>query len=299
MANAADSYNFDASNVFNEQDGGWDLNPLAMKIGAGADGVRDTLSAKRDAFLQPKMLDYRNAVGPGKANATDSDLFNDQSFQAYVKTGQVPQAQGPQSVTQQWNAPATAAAAPQVAPAAADPRRDALFETLLKRSDPAQVTNMDPNVRAQSDANYAMEERARRNYINDTAERSGPNANLQGEKRMAAERMGQRTGSFEANLVGQEIKAQRDQVAQALTMQEGMLSDDQKTALQERLANLDAVLKQQGYALQDKGLDIQNQSVSNDMEKALLNNDATMRQLGLNEWDRTNYWDALKSGYLG
>jgi hypothetical protein len=44
MPNAADTYEWNANNIFNEQDGGWDLNPLAMKIGGGADGVRDTLS---------------------------------------------------------------------------------------------------------------------------------------------------------------------------------------------------------------------------------------------------------------
>lgn len=283
MANAADNFQWNADNVFDS----WDLNPLAQQVGAGADGVRDTLAQKRDEYLQPLMQQYRSQYsGANHAAEDDQSLFNNNDFQNFVKTGQGPNTNT--SVTQQWNQ----SSAPQLAPATPDPRQSALYDALLKRSNPDQVTNLDPNVRAQSDANIANEERARRNYISDVAEREGPNANIQGERRMAAERAGQRTGAFEANLVGQEIKAQREQVAQALTQMGGMLSDDQKIALQERLANLDAVLK-------DKGLSLQDKSINNDMERALLGNDQFMRQLGLNEWDRTNYWDALKSGYLG
>lgn len=295
MANAADNYQFDASNVFDN----WDLNPLAQQVGAGADGVRDTLSAKRDAFLQPYMQDYRNAATKAGASADSSDqaMFGSQGFQNFVKTGQTNFApQQPQTTVQQWNQssgpqgppPGT----PQLAPAAPDPRRDALFETLMKRSNPDAITSADPNVAAQSNAYSAQEERARRDYLDQVAERSGPYVNMQGEERMAAERKGQRTGAFEANLIAQEIKAQRDQIAQALESQAGMLSEDKKQAYEERLANLDALLKSKGFDLQDK-------SINSDMEKALLNNDVQMRQLGLNEWDRASYYDALKSGYLG
>jgi hypothetical protein len=162
MANAADTYEWNAKNIFNEQDGGWDLNPLAMKIGAGADGVRDTLSAKRDAFLQPQMQAYRNAVGPGKADATDSGLFNDQNFRGYVQNGQLPANASP---AQQWNA--------QPAPQQASPGGD-LMNLLMQRIQRPDVTANDPTVRAQADAYSANQTRGSRNYLADSRREGGP-----------------------------------------------------------------------------------------------------------------------------
>jgi hypothetical protein len=186
MPNAADTYEWNAKNIFNEQDGGWDLNPLAMKIGAGADGVRDTLSAKRDAFLQPQMQAYRNAVGPGKADATDSGLFNDQNFRGYVQNGQLPANASP---AQQWNA--------QPAPQQASPGGD-LMNLLMQRIQRPDVTANDPTVRAQADAYSANQTRGSRNYLADLAEKAGPLANLQGESRLASERAAQSSGAFES-----------------------------------------------------------------------------------------------------
>lgn len=74
---------------------GWDLNPLAMQIGAGADGVRDSLAEARDALLQPLANQYRTQVFPasgygGHAAEDDFSLFNNSDFQTWVQTGQVP-----------------------------------------------------------------------------------------------------------------------------------------------------------------------------------------------------------------
>jgi hypothetical protein len=85
--NTAADYQFSADNVFNS----WDLNPLAQQIGGGADGVRDTLASKRDAYLQPLMQQYRAAAGPGDGHAAEDDatLFNNDQFRNFVRTGQM------------------------------------------------------------------------------------------------------------------------------------------------------------------------------------------------------------------
>lgn len=77
-----------------------DLNPLAMQLGAGADGVRDSLARARDNFSQPLFAQYRAAVvalgGSGfHAPEDDFSLLNSQAFQEWLQTGQlpVPQAQ--------------------------------------------------------------------------------------------------------------------------------------------------------------------------------------------------------------
>lgn len=77
-----------------------DLNPLAMQLGAGADGVRDSLAQSRDNFSQPLFAQYRAAVinlgGAGfHAPEDDYSLLNSQAFQNWLSTGQlpVPQAQ--------------------------------------------------------------------------------------------------------------------------------------------------------------------------------------------------------------
>jgi hypothetical protein len=286
MANAADNFQWNADNVFKD----WDLNPLAMEVGAGADGVRDTLATKRDAFLQPYAADYRQKVGAGNSNDDDYGLWQDNDF----RTGQTSKGYAPDnnnnnnssSTTQQWTAP-------KVETAREDPRRQQLYDVLMQRINRSEtVDRNDPVIRAQSDANIANEERARRNYVSDAAERGGPLANIQGERRMAAERAGQRTGTFEAALMGQELQQRRQQAAQALAQAGGQLDADQRVELQERLANLDAAIKAQGMGLQEKGL-------NQDWQRALLQNDQFLRQLGLNEWDRVNYWDALRSGVLG
>lgn len=271
-----------------------DLNPLAMQVGQGADGVRDNLSAQRDAFLQPWEQKYRDARGAQgqKVDATSANVYGDAGFQNFVRSGGQLGYEPPQSI----DGGGSGSGAPQtqqLAPGAVDPRRQQLYDALMGRINRSEtVDKNDPIIRAQSDANIANEERVRRNYVSDVAESQGPLANIQGEKRLAAERAGQRTGTFEAALMGQELQARRAQAQQALTQAGGQLDTDKQAELQERLANLDAAIKGQSMGLQDKGL-------NQDWQKSLLQNDQFLRQLGLSEWDKTNYWDALRSGAIG
>lgn len=270
-----------------------DLNPLAMQVGQGADGVRDRLSAERDSFLNPWEQRYRDARGAQgqKVDATSANVYGDAGFQDFVRSGGRLGYTPPQSV--EGGGGGSGIGGAQLAARADDPRRSQLYDTLMNRANQSLVVDRNnPEIRAQADANSANEERSRRNYVSDAAESNGPYANIQGERRMAAERAGQRSGAFEAGLMGQELTARRGEIAQALSGMQGMSSEDEQRGLQERLANLDAVIKQQGLGLQDKGL-------NQDWQSRLMQNDQFMRNLGLNEWDRTQYWDALKSGYLG
>lgn len=108
------------------------------------------------------------------------------------------------------------------------------------------IDRNDPVIRAQADAYAANEERARRNYLADLAERSSPLANLQGETRMSAERVGQRTGDFEAQLMGRELDARRQEILSALQQWGSLLTADQQMQLQRELAQIDDATKRLG-----------------------------------------------------
>lgn len=167
-----------------------------------------------------------------------------------------------------------------------DSRTEELYQMLLHRA--TQGLNVDPNdpvIRAQSDAYGANAERARRNFLADTAESAGPLANLQGERRLSAERLGQQTGAFESELVGREMTARRNEIAQALQSMQGLLTTEQSMALQRELAMLNNAIQQQELSLRGQQMSMQN--------------DQFLRQLGFQEADRASYWDALRSGLLG
>ncbi len=164
-------------------------------------------------------------------------------------------------------------------------RWDALYNQLYERANQGlAVSRNDPTIRAQSDAYAANEERARRNYLGDLAEKAGPGANMRGEERMSAERVGQRTGSVEAELMGRELIARRQEIADALQARQGMLTFEQQMALQEKLAAYDNAIKQQQIGLQGRGLDMQNAQF--------------LANLGFQVEDRKNYWDGIRSGLL-
>lgn len=157
-------------------------------------------------------------------------------------------------------------------------QRDALYNTLLARSNQGlAVSPTDANIRQQADPYAAQVERSRRNYLADTAEKANPLANLQGEARVTAEKAGQANGLFESQLVGREMQAKRDEIAQALSGMQGMLSQEQQLAMQSQLAQLDAAIR--------------NRQISS-------GNDQFTASLGLQSENQNNYWDALRSGLI-
>jgi hypothetical protein len=158
------------------------------------------------------------------------------------------------------------------------------YDQLMQRAGQSlDVHRTDPAIRGQADAFSADQERARRGYLNDLAEREGPTANLLGEQRLTAEKAGQASGQFEAQLMGREVSARRDEIAQALQLGAGQLSDQQRLDLTRQLGLLDAQLRGRGY-------DIQQQGLAQDQ-------DQFMRQLALRQWDlgdQSDYrWQAL------
>jgi hypothetical protein len=137
-------------------------------------------------------------------------------------------------------------------------RADSLYSTLNADIDKGiNVNANDPIIRGQVDAYAAQGERAKRNYISDVAEGAGPLANIRGEERMAAERLGQGVSGFQSELMGRELGARRDDYAQRLAMMGGMVSGDQTRGLQEKLSLMDQAIGEAGVGTANRGLDIQ------------------------------------------
>ena len=122
-----------------------------------------------------------------------------------------------------------------------------LYDMLMKRAKQGTVIDRnDPNLRQQIDPYTAQVERQRRDYLADTAERAGPNANMQGEARVSGERAGQASGLFEATLIGKELTSRRDEIKHALDSLRGQLSQEQQLALQKELAGLEDATRRYG-----------------------------------------------------
>jgi hypothetical protein len=158
-----------------------------------------------------------------------------------------------------------------------------------------QSLNIDPNdpiIKGQTAAYNANEERARRDYISDAAESGGPLVNLQGEKRIAAERLGQKTGAFQAELIGRELTARRAEIQAALQQMGDMLTEEQRLSLQRELGLLDNQIR-------GRELDIRHDLGGRDLDLRQLlglralddENDQFALRLGFDTADRNAYWD--------
>jgi hypothetical protein len=253
-----------------------------------------------DEDLQGRLGKYR-AENSG-APADDQSIINVWEGKATPNWNQPQQQAAP--------APAAAPMSPAAAQAAQPPmastiqasvagqkvenneRDTSLWGDLWKRA--SQSTQVDPNnanVKAQTDAYNTEATRASRDHIANLAESAGPYANLQGEARMAAERVGEGTGRVRAQLVGQELQAIRQEKAQAYAALQGKLTADEDRALREELSVLDAQLKEQGFGLQQQGL-------NQNWQSTLLQNEQFQDSLGLQAEDRASYWDAIRRGVL-
>jgi hypothetical protein len=141
----------------------------------------------------------------------------------------------------------------QQAQADSKARADAYYQTLTQRAGQGLAVDAnDPIIKAQTDAYNAQGDRALRNYLSDQAEQLGPYGNIQGERRMGAEALGQNTAGFQAQLLGKELTARRDEIAQALSLQGAALSGDQQRALQAQLAQMDQAIREAGVGLQSQ-----------------------------------------------
>ena len=124
---------------------------------------------------------------------------------------------------------------------------------LTQATQGTKVDTAAPEFRQQTDAFSAGQDRARRQYESEAAERLsaqglGSSGAMTNERRLGAERAGQASGAFEAQLVGRELETRRDEIKEALSGLRGMISGDQAMALQTQLAELDAAIKREGIA---------------------------------------------------
>lgn len=262
------------------------VRELSKRFGASVEQSDiDTLNAKNPEDLEAhkRALEEQYA----KRGAPTSHRQQDSQSGAYPDVGADPRtevaaAASNQSPAQSWNAqPAIAAPAAPATPQDAFPswyrdlmtqqvqqqqtqaaetkqRADALYSSLDARANQGlQVNANDPIIRGQVDAYAATGEKSRRNYLSDVAESAGPYANLRGEQRMTAEKLGQGVGGFQAELLGRELGSRRAEIAQALSAQGGMLAGDQQRGLQEKLSAMDQAIREAGVGTANRGLDLQ------------------------------------------
>lgn len=194
-------------------------------------------------------------------------------------------------------------------------RANDLYNTLMTRSQQSlNVNPKDPLIAGQVNAFRADQTRAGRNYIDQLAESGGPNRNLGTEQRMVAEQGAQATGGLQAQLMGNELTARRNEVQNALSQTGSQLSDEEHMALQKELALIDANLR-------SRGLDIQQQLGTGqlDLSRTLglgqlglgqgqlglgqqqlnSNNDQFAANFGQTQSNDANHWDLLRRGITG
>lgn len=253
--------------------------------------LRDDAKAKNVEYSDSDLQDVRHR--------DNSQEAIDMAGRKYDERARSDSEHAPDSVTNQWQTLGGGESARggaddilsqmrkemQAREAADGARRDALYKHLEDRA--GQALNFDasdPIIKAQTDAFRAQQDRSKRDYLSNVAERGGPDANMRGEQRMAAEKTGQATSGFQAELMGREMGSRRQEIASALQQQGGILNADQQMQLQQELGIIDQNMRQQGVDMQGRGLDL-------DWKKAMLNNDQFMADLGLRAGDRANYWD--------
>jgi hypothetical protein len=155
--------------------------------------------------------------------------------QAYAKTGQGANAQlpGTGGFTNPANRPSGSAGL-------SDPNASAFFDMLKGRINASP--NVDPNdpiIAAQSEAYNAQNTRAGRDALTAAAERGGPTANLTAANMSVAENSAQQQAGFLAQLQGDERKARRADIEQALTTGAQFLTAEQQAKLQAQLQEMD------------------------------------------------------------
>ena|SRR5688572_8707399 len=223
-----------------------------------------------------------------------------------------------QSPAQQWNAQpmpqAPVAPSGPVSPgslglqqsAETKGRSDELFKLLMERATPQAIDRNSAVVRQQVDPGVAQLDRARRNYISDQAERAGPLGNIEGDRRMAAERFGQGASALESEVIARMYDQQNDNAMASMAMFGNQLSNDQQLELSQQLAalsdrnqaanrDLQRYGMDQDFSISQQGLNQQQQGMGQNYELARRSQDQAMdqflRELALREYDTNQSWD--------
>jgi hypothetical protein len=113
----------------------------------------------------------------------------------------------------------------------------------------------DPTIKAQTDAFSLSQQRGNEREQNQLAESAAfDNTRTAGgflsDKLGLEQQRAEAEGAFGADLRGRELQSRRDQVAQALQLGAGYLSDQEHQALQKQLADLDAAVRREGIQQQ-------------------------------------------------
>lgn len=167
-------------------------------------------------------------------------------------------------------APAAPAAAPIQAPAGQPDLGGAYKTALMGMLGTPAASLSDPALKAQSDAYAVGQARSAERAREAAAERLAgqglaSSGAMDGEIAGILERQGENEAGFNAQLVGDELRTQRDRLLQAAALAGNTLDAEQARALEERLALLDAQLKREGLA----------------QEKELAGKDLDLRRFGI------------------
>ncbi len=141
--------------------------------------------------------------------------------------------------------------------AATDPlagRVNALLMQLMGQ-DPSKVTES-PTYTSAVDAYDLQQQRAaerERNAIAERMEATGTSGSGAYDQALlsAEQQRGENSSAFAANLALQEMSNQRNQIMQALQLSADLMTNEQKMALTERLAQLDAAISRERMSLQN------------------------------------------------
>lgn len=124
-----------------------------------------------------------------------------------------------------------------------DPGTNDLMSMLWSRAKQGLAVNRnDPMIANARDAFGATQERSLRNHLADLAERGGGTGNLNMERRMGAEALGQNTAQYESQLILGEVAARRQEIQNALTQMGQFMTEQQRMQLQQKLAEMDNML---------------------------------------------------------
>lgn len=142
--------------------------------------------------------------------------------------------------------------------------RDALVKQLEQEAGQSLTINpnTDPTIQMEAAPYAAEQQRAATTLEQQAAEAGGPNANLVAQNAMIQENAAQQSGGYASGLVANELTARRDQIQQALTSMQGLLTADQQNQLQLQLDQLN-----QAVSLQEA-----QQTASNQLQQAIYNN---------------------------
>lgn len=224
----------------------------------------------------PYNLDawYQKTLGRAPdANERASDMANIEKYGAagfesdfQKRLGSGPQQPNYQTPAQQWNSQ------PQSS------QSNDLYRLLMERANQSTaIDRNNPLVRQQVDPMVAQQQRASRSYLDALAEKAGPLANLQGERRLAAERQGQAAGALESEVIGRLSNDTLQERMQALGLAQQYGSAQDRNALEREIAYLMDASRGADRDLQRYGM---NQS-----------NDQFLRELSLRQYDLFNNWD--------